>query len=174
MNGLPKAPDELIRDYRRRGVLVDANLLIVYLIGVFDVRQLVNCRATKSFSRDDFRRLESFISKFDRIITTPHVLTEVSNLAQRLPDCVAQNFMGYFGALLEHATLKEESTAANLIAASPAFPRFGLTDVAISFVAPGNYLVLTTDFALVGLLDSRGVDVVNFNHLRDFAPQQAP
>lgn len=171
MNGLPKAPDELIRDYQRRGILVDTNLLIVYLIGAFDVRQLANCRATKSFSRDDFQRLDRFISKFDRIITTPHVLTEVSNLAQRLPDRVAQNFMGYFGCVLADATLKEESTAANQIAASPSFPRFGLTDVAISLVAPGNYLVLTADFALAGHLNSRGVDVVNFNHLRDFAPQ---
>ena len=60
----------------------------------------------------------------------------------------------------------ENGVAATAIANSNDFIRFGVTDTAITLLSPRSYLVLTTDFPLSGLLAKRGVDVVNFNHLR--------
>jgi hypothetical protein len=46
------------------------------------------------------------------------------------------------------------------------FSRLGLTDVGIALLAEGNVPVLTDDFDLDVLLSKRGVDVINFNHIR--------
>jgi hypothetical protein len=46
------------------------------------------------------------------------------------------------------------------------FVRLGMADTAIHLVAPGKYLVLTDELALVGTLRKRGVDVTNFNNIR--------
>ena len=76
----------IIARYKSRGILVDSSLLIAYLVGNFDRRQLTNCRATKStFTESEFELLAAIIQQFDVLVTTPHVLTEVSNLAGRLP-----------------------------------------------------------------------------------------
>ena len=42
-------------------------------------------------------------------------------------------------------------------------------DTAIHLVAPNKYLVLTDEVALAQTLNARGVDVVNFNHIRMLA-----
>ena len=77
--------EALVAKYRRKGVLIDANLLLGYLVGSIHPRHLANCRATtRYFGEADFPLLNRFLIQFDRIITTPHVLTEVSNLGGRL------------------------------------------------------------------------------------------
>ena len=45
------------------------------------------------------------------------------------------------------------------------FGKFGPTDVAILDISKDNYLVLTDDGPLVGLLRNNGVDVVYFDVL---------
>lgn len=73
----------LVQKYRRKGILVDANLLVVLLVGKLGPEHLKNCRATKSnsFTPDDYSLLVQGVAKFDKLVTTPHILTEVSNLA---------------------------------------------------------------------------------------------
>ena len=154
----------LIGKYRSKGVLIDANLLIGLLVGRLDPKYLPHCRATKNFTQDDFDRLAFMVSQFDKIITTPHILTEVSNLAGRLPHPLDTEFRTMFGHILQ--TLSEQSRPAADIGRHEHFVRFGLTDTAISMIAPGSYLVLTVDLALYGFLESRAVDVINFNHIR--------
>ena len=155
----------LIRKYRHKGVLIDANLLIGYLVGRIHPRHLATCRATtKFFGEEDFPLLDRFLAHFERIITTPHVLTEVSNLAGRLPMSLHAEFRYLFRALI--GKISEQFTPSKEVSQHDDFIRFGLTDAAIAAIAPSRYLVLTDDVALAGLLAKRKVDVVNFNHLR--------
>lgn len=151
--------------YKSRGILVDSSLLIVYLVGTFDRRQLVNCRAIKSsFTEAEFRLLARIIAQFDRLVTTPHILTEVSNLSGKLPLDLHVKFRTFFAQII--ARLNETNVAALNIAADRHFLRFGITDTAISLVAPGHYFVMTEEIALYGLLTGNGVDVLNFSHVR--------
>ena len=46
-----------------------------------------------------------------------------------------------------------------------AFSRLGLTDTAITTLG-ASVLVITDDFALYGSLAHRGIDAINFGHLR--------
>lgn len=156
---------ETLRRYKSRGVLVDSSLLVVYLIGSFDRRQLINCRAIKSsFTQEEFELLATIIGQFDVLITTPHILTEVSNLAGRLPARLHIPFRTFFATVINRL-LEQNASAAELSLASH-FVRFGIADTAISLVAPGKYFVLTEELALYSLLSANGVDVMNFNHAR--------
>lgn len=70
----------LIQKYKARGVLTDTNILILYIIDSFDPNLIGTSKATSQFTQDDFLRAAKFIDYFDVKVTTPHVLTEASNL----------------------------------------------------------------------------------------------
>jgi hypothetical protein len=155
----------LLSRYKARGILIDSSLLVVYLVGSFDPRQLINCRAIKSsFTTDEFKFLAQLIARFDKIITTPHILTEVSNLSGRLPQSLHVDFRKFFASVIH--LLGEENVVATDLAAAREFARFGIADTAISRIAPGQFFVLTEEVALYSLLSANGVDVMNFSHVR--------
>ena len=78
----------LVRLHRNNGVLVDANLLLLLAIGRFNKSLIPGFERTSNFLIDDYHLLESLVRQFSRIISTPHVLTEVSNLTTKLPENV--------------------------------------------------------------------------------------
>lgn len=157
-------PSELVQRYRRAGVLVDTNILLLFFIGSIERRLIEQFKRTQGFEQNDFDLIVGFLALFEnRIVTTPHILTEVSNLAGQLGR-QKQRFFPYFARgisrLIEHY-----EPSANLIQAVY-FAKFGLTDAAIIDLVKGQFLVLTDDFRLFNYLGNQGVDVINFNHLR--------
>ena len=157
----------LVSKYCHKGVLIDTNLLVGYIVGSLGTKHLVNCRATKTFTPDDFLLLGNFIKGFKKLVTTPNILTEVSNLGGKLPSSLHEEFRAAFGLIVDSLTEKYEPS--KRIASHTDFPRFGLADTALIMIAPGNHLVLTDELPLFGLLQKRGVDVINFNHLRTYS-----
>lgn len=157
--------DRLVEKHGRRGVLIDTNLLLVLLIGRQRPEAVERFARTKGHYRaEDFAFLDQFVRRFSRIITAPHILTEVSNL---LPN---GNLREFRDRLRQEAELYEElQCEARRTVLDTAFHRFGLTDTVIALLACGQLLVLTDDFPLYGLLAKRGVDVINFNHVRPLA-----
>jgi hypothetical protein len=128
----------LVARYRQKGILVDANLLIGYIVGSLDRRHLRNCRATKTFTSEDFDLLDRFLTNFEQRVTTPHILTGISNLAGRMPRHLHREFRSAFRLVIND--LVEEFEPSRSLAARQDFLRFGLTDTAITIVAPGQYL----------------------------------
>lgn len=156
----------LIGRYRAKGLLIDTNLLLLYIVGAYDPGQIEGFGRTEQFDPDDFAVLYSFVQRFDPVVTTPHVLTETSNLLGGLSGRVRA---GCFDLLRKSISLMREHHApATTIAADPGFAPFGITDAAIAEASPGVYLVLTDDLPLYGYLSSRGVDVLNFNNIRPY------
>lgn len=78
----------LIGKYKSKGILFDANLALLYLVGAHDLRLVGDGKFNKlsNYTTDDYRLLLSLKCKFKKAITTPHVLTEVSNLINDLPE----------------------------------------------------------------------------------------
>src|ERR1044072_1459487 len=73
-----------IREHRQSGILVDTNLLVLFLLGTFDKRLVTDFKRTQAYSVEDFELLSKLIQQFDKIIATPSVLAEVSNLSGQL------------------------------------------------------------------------------------------
>ena len=158
----------LVSKYRDKGILIDTNLLIGFLVGLFGTQHLRNCRATKNFTGDDFDLLNDFLGQFSKRVTTPHILTEISNLSGRLPEEMHIGFRRLFKVVIQQQ-LYEENCSSATIADSKLFLRVGLTDAAITLISPGEYLVLTDEFPLFGHLQKQGIDAINFNHLRQLS-----
>lgn len=155
----------LVERYRKKGLLVDSNLLLLFFVGSYDLR-LIGSHFTrlKQFAKEDFHTLASFIDIFELVWTTPNILTEVSNLANKLSKQQRENFFQVFAQLTP--ALQEEYCHSEDICALPFFHWFGLTDSAIAAMAAGKYLVLTDDLKLANHLATQGTDVINFNHIR--------
>jgi hypothetical protein len=156
----------LMGKHRHKGLLVDTNVLLLLLIGSLDSKLIGNFKITanQGFDEADFNLLRAFVGKFQKIVTTPHILTEVSNHADKIKGDAHKKIFGRFVSLIEQLDEHTETTKA--LVKSDAFVRFGLTDTAISSLASKNFLVLTVDFPLVSYLQSKKADVINFNHLR--------
>lgn len=158
---------ELMARYRTKGLLVDTNLLLVYFVGKYDPERVPQFKNTMKFSADEFLLLARFLDAFDNVITTPNVLTEVSNLSGQLAENLRTAFYANFAKSISR--FEEHYSSSASIATSAHFDRFGLTDSGIAELVKGNYLVLTDDLSLFGYLQNRGIDAINFNHLRPLA-----
>jgi hypothetical protein len=158
---------ELISRYKAKGLLLDTNLLLLYFVGRYDADRIHKFKRTMAFTEDEFLLLATILESFDRVITTPNILTEVSNLSGQLPKNLHSDFYSDFSARIP--VLDERHTASGTIVASVHFNKFGLTDSGIVDTVKDNYLVLTDDLVLFGYLQSLGIDAINFNHIRQLA-----
>jgi hypothetical protein len=129
---------QLIRKHRGNGLLIDTNLLLLYLVGKTNPGRIANFKRTSRYTVEDFDLLGQIVEQFRTLVTTPHVLTELSNLRD----------------------LQGEER--------PAFRSgfLGLTDAAIASLSRHSYLFLTDDLNLYLTLLERGVDAINFSYLQ--------
>jgi hypothetical protein len=158
--------ETLLRRYRGKGLLVDTNVLLLLLVGSIDPKIIGDFKITanQGFTETDYETLQNLIKNFQKVVTTPHILAEVSNHADKFKSESHQRIFSKFISLID--LLEEHFESAKALARSDAFVRFGLTDTAISMLAAKKFLVLTVDLSLAGYLKKKGVDAINFNNLR--------
>jgi rRNA-processing protein FCF1 len=159
---------KLFSRYRDKGILIDSNLLLLYFIGKFDTSQISKFKRTSKFTSDDFRLLLFVFKHFNNVVTTPNILTEVSNLSNQLAGNLKLNFYTEFAKQV--STFQEQYISSVNICSQAHFIKFGLTDSGIIELAANEYLILTDDFKLANLLESKNIDVINFNHIRFMTP----
>jgi len=145
-------------------VLVDANLLLLYVVGTYDPRKVEHFKRTSAFTTDDFCLLDRLLGRFDTIVTTPSILTEVSNFIGQLSQSQRRDCTALLRRLIPE--LSEEHRPSSEVCEHPYFPQFRLTDTGIAYVASETYLVVTDDLPLYHRLANDEKDVLNFNHLR--------
>ncbi len=154
----------LIERYASRGVLVDTNLLLLYVVGRTNSARIERFKRTKQFTAEDFQTLGRFLHSFHRRLTTPCVLTEVSNFASQLGEPERSRCLETLGREIE--SLEEHYEPSFTLAGDELFREVGLTDCSIRRLAEKNLLVLTDDYKLANRLHSLDLAAINFNHLR--------
>ena len=161
---IPNYIDELILKYIKKGILIDTNLLLLFLMGLVDAKQIEKFKRTSQFTIEDFFLIEKLLDLFQSRVTTPNILTEVSNLGGQLSEPLKSRFLD---RLEQQVTVLSEKYCPSAEAcAHHYFKKCGLTDSTILSIADSELLVLTDDFKLAGLISSVGIDVINFNHIR--------
>lgn len=156
----------IVQKHRQAGILVDSNLLLLYLVGGFDRTAIAGFKRLQAYEVADYDLLCRLLSYFDRIIVTPNILTEVSNLAGHLRQDVREAFFMWLAVRLATSEVAERYIESNRASARTDFRRLGLTDMAIGVVAASNVPVLTDDVNLYLHLTAHKADVLNFNHIR--------
>lgn len=157
--------ERVLVEYRTKGVLVDANLLLLYIVGVYDPNWIERFKRTSTFTVEDFELLDRFLGHFQTVATTPPVLTEVSNFLGHLPKGPRRDCTELFRRLIPE--LDETHRPSEELCEHPYFRQFRLTDTGIAEVSKDSYLVVTDDLPLHHrLMNDEQQDSINFNHLR--------
>lgn len=148
-----------------RGVIVDANLLLLLIIGSSNIDDVARHRRLHpTYNAKDFQILIAFLSSFETVLVTPSTLAELSNLISYSNDDIAirarfvmRNFVHEF---LERYDPSEQ------VVEDADFPRLGLADAAQLIAAKTGFLLITTDAHLYVAALQRGYEAVNFDYLR--------
>lgn len=154
----------LITKYSSKGILIDTNILLLYFVGSFDPVLITRFKRTVQFTIEDYEILLVLIHPFKKLLTTPNILTEVSNLSSQLNEPVKTSYFQLFAERIRE--IDEHYVTSAHAARQEQFRKIGLTDAGIFELSENRYLVLTDDFRLSQTLNNRGIDVINFNHVR--------
>lgn len=158
---------EMLARYKSKGLLVDSNLLLLLLVGLLDPNRIERFKRTQAFDVDAFELLKRIVELFATVVTTPNVLTEVSNLLGQLPEAAREDSSRLLAELAGRTD--EQYRPSRDLVGRHHFAKFGLTDSSVIESCRGRYLVLTVDLPLFHYLINTGVDAINFNHLRSAA-----
>lgn len=143
---------------------IDANLLVLLVVGSVDRRQVGKHRRARRFTPEDYDRLLEMIDALKRILVTPNTLTEASNLLKSRRD---RRFLGRLRLVIEES---EEIVVASAEAAhNAAFPRLGLTDAALLEAVSEERPLITADLGLyIAALSKEKNAAFNFTHIQNF------
>lgn len=153
----------LLEPYLGWPVVLDSNLLLLHWCASFDPMLVGTFKRLNAFDLADIYILAETLMALGELRTTPHVLTEVSNLANGLPSWKKLAWSYHISEGI--AVTPEFYESASTILTDTESAGFGLTDAAISRMADDN-VILTMDWRLASMLNSRGRAGINFKHLR--------
>ncbi len=155
-----------LKESRRKGkLLVDTNILLLYIVGSLSLDRIARHKRTATFTIKDYWLLDSLLRNFGGIVVTPNVLTEVSNLLGHTDKRTSQVLLAWLGSQV--AAFDEHYVPSHEAIAAAEFSRLGLTDATILSCPLQDLAVLTDDIHLYLALERRGVEVINFHHLRE-------
>ena len=149
----------------RSGLFIDANLLVLLIVGSVGRDLIAKHRRLQAYSDEDFDILIDVIEPVGRVFVTPNTLTEASNLLAQHGDPERSHFFDRLRFIIKES---REIVVASVDAANnKAFGRLGLTDAALLEVVTKETPLITVDVGLyLAALDKDQDAAVNFTHLR--------
>jgi len=115
------------------------------------------------FTDRDIPLLNHILGLFQSLLTTPQVLTEVSNFLGQAPPYAQPQLKNLFAHYI--SARSEIYVPSAGLAAHKLFFELGLTDCSLED-ARLQHTVVTTDYRLAGRIVSMGGLALNFNHAR--------
>lgn len=151
-------------------LVLDTNLLLLLLIGSFKIDSLAKCKCTQKYNGEDYKLLLQIISFFEKkIVITPHILAEFSNLSKiDIKDPQIVEYIAYVieqlrGYQEQHAPLIELLNLDIALLARFGFPDIGIIETAKIL----NAFILTDDGNLSRHADSVGIANCYFQYVRN-------
>ena len=149
------------------GYFIDANLLVLFVVGREDPALIAKHRRLEGYSTGDYVILLELIDKVDQVFVTPNTLTETSNLLGQHGEPERSRLFQRLRSIIQDS--REVVVASAVATNNRAFERLGLTDAALLEVATADTPLLTVDFDLyIQAALTKGEDtVVNFINYRE-------
>lgn len=159
---------DLLGKYRHQGVLIDANLIVLHVVGCVDTELIRSHKRTRDrgYGEDEFVLLQLLLEGFVRRVATPSILAEASNLAGQTGGALRQRCLDLLGQEIER--IEERYDPSRELASTEVFSDLGLADCSVLRAADQGYLVLTDDAKLQIALAVAGKDCLHFTHLREW------
>jgi len=151
------------------GLIIDTNLLILLLVGYYDIDFIKTCTKTNEYDKSDFIYIASIIKELKpKIIVTPHILTELSNLTFKKM-LSGDKFNKYFQEVCALLELADERHIGKdtIMRDSKLLASFGFTDLSIIEAAKKHgYAVITDDNPFYVQLLNASCVAENLNNAR--------
>lgn len=125
------------------GYFVDTNLLVLFVVGWMNPKLISQHRRTRSYTEDDYDKLRRMLCKVRRILITPSILTETSNLFKK--DKVMHIALREF---VLSSSVEEVAIESQMVVQMNEFERLGLTDCGLLREISSETPLLTDDFDL--------------------------
>ena len=149
----------------RKGIFIDANLLVLLVVGATDQALIAKHRRLRTFLVEDYGRLVKLIEQAGQVFLTPNTLTEASNLLAQHPNPERSRFFEVLRRIIgkSEEIIVESKTASR----NNAFVRLGLTDAALLEVISEETPLVTVDLDLFVAAFAEGkVAALNFTHVQ--------
>lgn len=144
---------------------LDANLLVLLIVGQVDRSWIGRHRRLRNYGVGDFDLLTKLVSGSRSLIITPNVATEVANLVvYGVDDPLRAQFLCVLGVISESTDERYRKTRD--VAGRAEFARLGLTDAVWLSVLDSSSTLLTDDTDLFLAALANGLDAVRFADLR--------
>jgi hypothetical protein len=119
-------------------VLLDTNLLLLLVVGRTDPSYVGTHKRTKDYDARDVAVIEALVAGYDGMVTTPHVLSEASNLLRQIANPARDRIQHTLRAFI--LACEEQSIPSAAGCLHEAFVALGLTDaiVLMACEAPGS------------------------------------
>jgi hypothetical protein len=149
----------------RKAVAIDANLLVLFIVGMTSTQYIVKHKRCAIFEPCDFELLIAVLLEAAEVILTPNTLTEASNLLRQISEPARTEVSLVFQAYVQKAAERyvESRQATKRIE----FIRLGLADAALLEIQNDDIILLTTDLDLYLSACRDGRGALNFFHLKD-------
>jgi hypothetical protein len=152
------------RTLRNRSITLDCNVLLLLVIGTFEKNLIEKFKRTSMFSAADYDLLADLI-KDSRIIVTPNVLTEASNLLESFKSSGDLQRLEPLKRFISE--VNEQYLSSLELSCNNCFLKFGLSDSSIYELSKNDVVAITVDSELYSYLLNKGCPVINFSFLTE-------
>jgi hypothetical protein len=146
-------------------VAIDANLLLLLIVGEANRGWIAQHKRLRAYNEDAYELLIEIIGDASRVIVTPNVMTEVSNLAcqgMAEPGCSQiREILRIFACRVD-----ERYTRSRHAVEQRHYGRLGLTDAVLLQNPDPDVTLWTDDLDLYLAAAAASMPVQNFTHLR--------
>lgn len=147
------------------GYFIDANLLVLLVVGSVGRSLIAKHRRLQGYSPEDYETLVDLLSHVDGLYVTPNTLTETSNLLAQHGEPERSLFLEHLRAIIQES--REVVIRSAEAADSDEFVDLGLTDAALLEAISTEVPLVTVDTDLyLAALGKGNTQAVNFRRLR--------
>lgn len=172
---------KFVAKFQPQGIIVDTNILILFLIGNYSPDfikdyELVN-NSNKKYSVSDFELLKRIFSYFKKLIITPQIIAEISNLSITKPKGLyAEKRMLYLQAVVKVLSVAEEHYQACECLWGmelEVIREYGFTDMTMFELSKKTKIpILTDEFPLYNYSYGK-IPIIKFEHIKNYHLQAA-
>ncbi len=143
--------------------LLDTNLLVLWLVSLTDASLLATFKRVNTFVEEDLTLLAQLLRRFDSLMTTPHVLAEVSNFVDHAPMYRRDDLKTSLRRFIE--AHRETYEAAVQLISYQEYHALGVADTGLLALSH-HTTVITVDHQLWNRILAAGGSCINFSYAR--------
>ncbi|MDO3663413.1 hypothetical protein [Acinetobacter higginsii] len=158
--------NKLIIQMQKHGVLIDTNLLVLLAVGLVDPAQISKHKKLSAYTVESFEILFGIFNSCRKVLISSHIIAETSNLMTHgmYGDLETKVFFALKG-IIDMDVFQELHIEAEKITKNESYFKYGISDSGLLDLIKEKVVLLTDDYRLSGYAESKGLDVLNFNHL---------